>query len=97
MVGAVKIPVTAKMRLRLGRRQFDRARPGAAALEDAGVGGDLRSWQDARNKGLGGTVNLLGIRAVVQAVKTIPVIGKRRHHHATGCEEDVRRDRLRGL
>ena len=28
-----------------------------------------------REQGFGGTVNLAGIRAVVQAVKTIPVIG----------------------
>ena len=46
----------------------------ARALEDTGVAGVFIHGR-TREQGFGGTVNLAGIRAVVQAVKTIPVIG----------------------
>src|SRR5215831_783282 len=73
MVGAVKIPVTAKMRL--GWDDDNLTAPDLArALEDVGVAGIFVHGR-TREQGFGGTVNLAGIRAVVQAVKRIPVIG----------------------
>jgi tRNA-dihydrouridine synthase B len=73
MVNAVKIPVTAKMRLGWDDQNLT-APDLARALEDAGVAGIFVHGR-TREQGFGGTVNLAGIRAVVQAVKTIPVIG----------------------
>jgi nifR3 family TIM-barrel protein len=73
MVNAVKIPVTAKMRL--GWDDDNLTAPDLArALEDAGVAGIFIHGR-TRQQGFGGTVNLAGIRKVVEAVKTIPVIG----------------------
>src|ERR1700690_3227478 len=73
MVDAVKIPVTAKMRL--GWDDDNLTAPDLArALEDAGVAAIFVHGR-TRQQGFGGTVNLAGIRAVVQAVKDIPVIG----------------------
>ena len=73
MVDAVKIPVTAKMRL--GWDDENLTAPDLArALEDVGVAAIFVHGR-TREQGFGGTVNLAGIRAVVQAVKTIPVIG----------------------
>lgn len=73
MVNAVKIPVTAKMRL--GWDDDNLTAPDLArALEDAGVAAIFVHGR-TREQGFGGTVNLAGIRKVVQAVKTIPVIG----------------------
>jgi tRNA-dihydrouridine synthase B len=73
MVNAVKIPVTAKMRL--GWDDENLTAPDLArALEDAGVAAIFVHGR-TREQGFGGTVNLAGIRAVVQAVKQIPVIG----------------------
>jgi nifR3 family TIM-barrel protein len=73
MVNAVKIPVTAKMRL--GWDDDNLTAPDLArALEDAGVAGIFVHGR-TREQGFGGTVNLAGIRKVVEAVKTIPVIG----------------------
>ena len=73
MVNAVKIPVTAKMRL--GWDDDNLTAPDLAhALEDVGVAAIFVHGR-TRAQGFGGTVNLAGIRAVVQAVKTIPVIG----------------------
>ena len=73
MVGAVKIPVTAKMRL--GWDDDNLTAPELArALEDAGAAAIFVHGR-TREQGFGGTVNLAGIRAVVQAVKSIPVIG----------------------
>ena len=73
MVNAVKIPVTAKMRL--GWDDENLTAPDLArALEDAGVAAIFVHGR-TREQGFGGTVNLAGIRAVVQAVKNIPVIG----------------------
>jgi nifR3 family TIM-barrel protein len=73
MVGAVKIPVTAKMRL--GWDDENLTAPDLArALEDAGVAAIFVHGR-TREQGFGGTVNLAGIRSVVQAVKNIPVIG----------------------
>jgi len=73
MVNAVRIPVTAKMRL--GWDDDNLTAPDLArALEDVGVAAIFVHGR-TREQGFGGTVNLAGIRAVVQAVKTIPVIG----------------------
>jgi nifR3 family TIM-barrel protein len=73
MVEAVKIPVTAKMRL--GWDDHNLTAPDLArALEDVGVAAIFVHGR-TREQGFSGTVNLQGIRAVVQAVKSIPVIG----------------------
>ena len=92
MVDAVKIPVTAKMRL--GWDEDNLTAPNLArALEDAGVAAIFVHGR-TREQGFGGTVNLAGIRAVVAAVKGIPVIGNgdivtpqaaRRMFEETGC------------
>jgi len=73
MVAAVKIPVTAKMRLGWDDQNIT-APDLACALEDAGVAAIFVHGR-TREQGFGGTVNLVGIRRVVEAVKHIPVIG----------------------
>jgi nifR3 family TIM-barrel protein len=73
MVEAVKIPVTAKMRL--GWDEDNLTAPDLArALEDAGVAAVFVHGR-TRAQGFSGTVNLPGIRSVVGAVRSIPVIG----------------------
>jgi tRNA-dihydrouridine synthase B len=73
MVNAVRIPVTAKMRL--GWDDDNLTAPDLArALEAAGVSAIFVHGR-TREQGFGGTVNLPGIRQVVEAVKSIPVIG----------------------
>src|SRR5271165_1584726 len=73
MVNAVKIPVTAKMRL--GWDDQNITAPNLArALEDAGAAAIFVHGR-TRQQGFGGTVNLAGIRAVVQALRAVPVIG----------------------
>jgi nifR3 family TIM-barrel protein len=73
MVDAVKIPVTAKMRL--GWDDDNLTAPDLAkALESAGVAAIFVHGR-TREQGFGGTVNLAGIRQVVQAVPKLPVIG----------------------
>ena len=73
MVDAVKIPVTAKMRL--GWDDDNLTAPDLArALEDAGVAAIFVHGR-TREQGFSGTVKLHGIRAVAQAVRRIPVIG----------------------
>jgi nifR3 family TIM-barrel protein len=73
MVAAVKIPVTAKMRL--GWDDDNLTAPDLArALEDVGVAAIFVHGR-TREQGFGGTVNLAGIRSVVEAVKTVAVIG----------------------
>jgi tRNA-dihydrouridine synthase B len=73
MVDAVKIPVTAKMRLGWDDNNIT-APDLARALEDVGVAAIFVHGR-TREQGFGGTVKLAGIRAVVQAVKRVPVIG----------------------
>lgn len=73
MVEAVKIPVTAKMRLGWDDQNLT-APDLARALEEAGAAAIFVHGR-TREQGFGGSVNLAGIRAVVQAVKRIPVIG----------------------
>ncbi len=73
MVEAVKIPITAKMRL--GWDDNNLTAPDLArVLEDAGVAAIFVHGR-TRAQGFTGTVNLAGIRSVVEAVKNIPVIG----------------------
>ena len=73
MIAAVKIPVTAKMRL--GWDDDNLTAPDLArVLEDAGVAAIFVHGR-TRAQGFAGAVNLAGIRAVVAAVKSIPVIG----------------------
>ena len=92
MVNAVKIPVTAKMRLGWDDQNLT-APDLARVLEDVGVAAIFVHGR-TREQGFGGTVNLAGIRAVVEAVKTIPVIGNgdiitpqaaRKMFDETGC------------
>ncbi len=73
MIAAVKIPVTAKMRLGWDADNLT-APELARVLEAEGVAA-LCVHGRTRAQGFGGQVNLAGIRAVVQAVKTIPVLG----------------------
>ncbi|MEW6305158.1 MAG: tRNA dihydrouridine synthase DusB [Verrucomicrobiota bacterium] len=73
MVQAVRIPVTAKMRL--GWDDDNLTAPDLVrALEDAGIAAVFIHGR-TREQGFGGAVNLAGIRAVVLAAKRIPVIG----------------------
>src|SRR5215831_2122542 len=73
MVESVKIPVTAKMRLGWDDENIT-APDLARALEDVGVAAIFIHGR-TRQQGFSGTINLDGIRAVVEAVKAIPVIG----------------------
>ena len=73
MVDAVRIPITAKMRLGWDEENLT-APELARVLEDAGIAAIFVHGR-TREQGFGGAVNLAGIRAVVQAVKHIPVIG----------------------
>src|SRR5688572_11608182 len=73
MVDALKVPVTAKMRLGWDDENIT-APDLARALEDAGVSAIFVHGR-TRAQGFTGTVNLAGIRLVAQAVRNIPVIG----------------------
>ena len=73
MVDTVKIPVTAKMRLGWDDRNIT-APDLARALEEVGAAAIFVHGR-TREQGFDGVVNLAGIRAVVEAVKRIPVIG----------------------
>src|SRR5262245_8788950 len=92
MVDAVKMPVTAKMRLGWDDQNIT-APDLARTLEEVGVAAIFIHGR-TREQGFGGTVNLAGIRSVVQAVKNIPVIGNgdiitpdaaRKMFDETGC------------
>jgi nifR3 family TIM-barrel protein len=73
MVDAVRIPVTCKMRL--GWDEENLTAPDLArALEDAGATAIMVHGR-TRQQGFEGSVNLAGIRRVVEAVRRIPVIG----------------------
>jgi len=92
MVEAVRIPVTAKMRLGWDSTRIT-APDLARRLEDAGVAAVFVHGR-TRAQGFSGHVDLAGIRSVVRAVRTIPVIGNgdittpalaRRMFEETGC------------
>lgn len=73
MIAAVKIPVTAKMRL--GWDDDNLTAPDLArVLEEVGVAAIFVHGR-TREQGFSGRVNLAGIRKVVEAVRSIPVIG----------------------
>lgn len=73
MVEAVRIPITCKMRL--GWDDDNLTAPDLArALEDTGVAAIMVHGR-TRQQGFDGSVNLAGIRRVVAAVRSIPVIG----------------------
>jgi nifR3 family TIM-barrel protein len=92
MVAAVKIPITAKMRL--GWDDDNLTAPDLArVLEEAGVAAIFIHGR-TRAQGFSGSVNLAGIRAVAAAVRHVPVIGNgdvttpeaaRRMLDETGC------------
>src|SRR5262245_64045852 len=69
MIEAVRIPVTAKMRLGWDDKNIT-APELARALEDVGVAAVFVHGR-TRDQGFGGRVNLEGIRAVVEAVRQI--------------------------
>jgi nifR3 family TIM-barrel protein len=73
MVDAVKLPVTAKMRLGWDEQNIT-APDLARALEEVGVAA-ITVHGRTRAQGFSGSVDLAGIQAVVQAAKGIPVIG----------------------
>ena len=73
MVEAISIPVSAKMRLGWDHENVT-APDLARALEDAGVAAVFIHGR-TRQQGFEGKVSLAGIRAVAEAVSTIPVIG----------------------
>jgi len=81
MVEAVKIPITAKMRLGWDDQSIT-APELARTLEGVGVAAIFIHGR-TREQGFAGRVNLAGIRAVAQAVKNIPVIG---NGDVTTCE-----------
>ncbi len=92
MVDTVKMPVTAKMRLGWDDQNIT-APDLARTLEDVGVAAIFVHGR-TREQGFGGTVNLAGIRAVVESVQRIPVIGNgdvttpeaaRKMSNQTGC------------
>jgi nifR3 family TIM-barrel protein len=73
VVESVRIPVTVKMRL--GWDDADWSAPFfARQFEQAGIAG-LTIHGRTRSQGFSGSVSLDGIRAVVEAVERIPVIG----------------------
>jgi nifR3 family TIM-barrel protein len=92
MVEALKIPVTAKMRL--GWDEDNITAPDLArALEDAGIAA-LFVHGRTRAQGFEGTVSLTGIGKVVEAVPGLPVVGNgdvttpeaaKRMFEETGC------------
>ncbi len=73
VVEAARVPVTVKMRL-----GWDDASPSAPALarsfEQVGAAGVVIHGR-TREQGFGGRVDRAGIRAVVEAVESIPVVG----------------------
>lgn len=73
VVNSVRIPVTVKMRLGWDETQLT-APQFARAFEDVGVAA-VAIHGRTRKQGFSGLVNRDGIRAVVEAVRSIPVIG----------------------
>ncbi len=73
IVEAVRVPVTVKMRLGWDREHIT-APQLAAELEAVGVAA-ITVHGRTRQQGFGGSVSLQGIRSVVDAVQSIPVIG----------------------
>lgn len=92
VVDAVKIPITVKMRLGWDDANLSAPRC-AREFEEAGVAAVIIHGR-TREQGFGGKVNHAAIRAVVEAVERIPVIGNgdirtvaeaQHMFEATGC------------
>jgi tRNA-dihydrouridine synthase B len=92
MVAAVQIPISCKMRLGWDDNNLT-APELARATEDAGAAA-ITVHGRTRQQGFAGNVNLVGIRAVVAAVRRIPVVGNgdittppaaKRMFDETGC------------
>jgi nifR3 family TIM-barrel protein len=92
IVNAVRIPVTAKMRLGWDDQNIT-APDLVRKLEQTGIAAVFVHGR-TREQGFSGTVNLKGIRSVVEAAESIPVIGNgdittpqaaRRMIEETGC------------
>ncbi len=73
IVNSVQVPVTVKMRLGWDAENLS-APALAASFESVGVKAIIIHGR-TREQGFGGSVDLDGIRAVVEAVKSIPVVG----------------------
>lgn len=93
VIPAVKLPVTVKMRLGWDRDQIS-APALAREFEQLGVAA-ITIHGRTRSQGFRGTVDLEGIRAVVEAVERIPVVGNgdvrtvadaHRMRAVTGCD-----------
>jgi tRNA-dihydrouridine synthase B len=92
IVEAVRIPVTVKMRL--GWDDLNLTAPNLTReLEQVGVAAVMIHGR-TREQGFSGKVNIAGIRAVVEAVECMPIIGNgdirsitdaERMFHETGC------------
>ena len=93
MVAAVKIPITAKMRLGWDDQNLT-APELARVLEEAGIAAIFVHGR-TRAQGFGGAVNLAGIGAVAQAVHQIPVIGNGDVTTPSGHQNDAGANRLR--
>jgi nifR3 family TIM-barrel protein len=88
IVTAVKIPVTVKMRLGWDEKSIN-AHVIAPRLEAMGVAA-VAVHGRTREQGYEGTVNIEGIRAVVQSVKKIPVIGNGDVHTQQDAERMIK-------
>ena len=93
MVDAVRIPITAKMRL--GWDDDNITAPDLArALEDVGVAAVFVHGR-TRQQGFSGRINLAGIRAVVEGAEKGSRHRQRGCHHSAGGEDDAGANRLR--
>jgi nifR3 family TIM-barrel protein len=88
VVEAVKIPVTVKMRLGWDEQSIN-AHVIAPRLEQMGVAA-VAVHGRTREQGFTGSVNLEGIRRVVESVKSIPVIGNGDVHTPQDAERMIR-------
>lgn len=95
VVQSVQIPVTVKMRL--GWDEEHQTAPYfARVFEEAGVAA-VTIHGRTRAQGFGGSVNLVGIRAVVEAVRSIPVIGNGDVHNRLDAERMLRETGCAGI
>jgi nifR3 family TIM-barrel protein len=95
VVDAVRIPVSVKMRLGWDDQSWS-APFFAREFEQIGVAG-VTVHGRTRAQGFGGTVSLDGIRAVVEAVERIPVIGNGDVRSIAGADEMLRVTGCAGL
>jgi tRNA-dihydrouridine synthase B len=95
VVNAVKIPVTVKMRLGWDETQLT-APKFARAFEEVGVAA-VAIHGRTRAQGFSGAVNRDGIRAVVEAVRSIPVIGNGDVRNVADAERMLRETGCHGV